>query len=153
MTVREYDKEKILDLIDREWIPLDEGIRWSCIRCGKCCRTNWRINLTWKEHERIINGGNLRAIPEFHREVDPGSGLDHPYIVIDGECPLLVDGNICSIYPDWPFTCATYPFLLMPDGAIMLHSDCPGIGSGDIIDMDEMRGKIMVERKKAGMKV
>ncbi|MEJ2068270.1 MAG: hypothetical protein P8Y09_10075, partial [Deltaproteobacteria bacterium] len=55
------------------------------------------------------------------------------------------------VYPEWPYTCATYPFLLMPDGELMIHPYCEGFGHGPVVDPDRMRRKIIEERKRAGM--
>ena len=85
-------------------------------------------------------------------EIDPETGLTHPYFVISGKCQMLKEeGAVCTLYPDWPYTCATYPFLLMPDGTIKCHSKCAGFGHGGIVNEDEMRSRIMRERNKAGM--
>jgi Fe-S-cluster containining protein len=84
--------------------------------------------------------------------VDPQTGATHPYFVIENICPALIEeGAVCSLYPDWPYTCATYPFLLSPDNNILVHDGCPGFGKGDVVDHDEMRKKIIRERIRAGM--
>ncbi len=91
-------------------------------------------------------------MPEFKKEVDPESGMDHPYFLIDGACPMLKrEGMTCTIYPDWLYTCATYPFLLMPDGRLLFHTGCNGIGHGEVVNIKSMMTKIIMERKRAGM--
>lgn len=110
------------------------------------------MNLTWWEYERLKNDPRSGGLNIDKVEVDPDSGLTHPYFVIDGKCPALKEeGSVCRLYPDWPYTCATYPFLLLQDGSIRTHFKCPGFGHGDVIIIDEMRAKIMRERNKAGM--
>ena len=85
-------------------------------------------------------------------EVDPGTGLTHPYFVIVDKCPILKEeGAVCRLYPDWLYTCATYPFLLLQDGSIVTHTQCPGFDHGEIVDIEQMRIKIISERKRAGM--
>ncbi|MGA1794206.1 MAG: YkgJ family cysteine cluster protein, partial [Thermoplasmatota archaeon] len=87
-------------------------------------------------------------------EVDPGTGATHPYFVIEGKCPMLDDfTSLCTMYPDWPYTCATYPFLLLPDGTLMVHRECDGFGHGEVVDEKLMKRKILHERKRAGMVV
>jgi len=85
-------------------------------------------------------------------EVDPKSGLTHPLFQIDGKCPLLNERtSLCRVYPDWPYTCATYPFLLMPDGELMVHPECAGFGHGPVVDKTDIVMKIIRERIRAGM--
>ena len=137
MSVLERNREYIERYIHDEWTELDNDTRWKCIRCGWCCHQNWRVNLTWCEFRRVTSGKDLE-LPEFDREVDEGSGLDHPFYVIDRKCPFLIEeGMTCSLYPDWFYTCATYPFLMMPDGVILYHRECRGIGHGEVVNVDE----------------
>ena len=87
-------------------------------------------------------------------EVDRETGRTHPYFVINGKCPMLKEkGSICTLYPDWPYTCATYPFLLMPDGTILCHSNCAGFGHGSVVHAEDIKSKILREREKAGIPV
>lgn len=145
------DNEELGRYIHEEWFEVKDDIRWECIRCGRCCHQNWRINITWYEHDRILSTGK-EILPDLHLERDPDSGLTHPFYIIDGKCPYLIEnGMVCSLHPDWFYTCATYPFLLMPDGKLLCHRDCMGLGSGDNIDIEGMKEKIIGERKKAGM--
>ena len=110
------------------------------------------MNLTWWEYKRLNSDPRASGLKIDKVEVDPESGLTHPYFVISQKCPMLKEkGAVCTLYPDWPYTCATYPFLLMPDGNIRCHTKCAGFGHGDIIDGDEIRSKIIRERNKAGI--
>lgn len=149
----EFDRKGLEGYIRSEWKEVPPSLHWECIRCSWCCRQPWRVNLTWPEFDRIVALAGKKELPGFGREVDPETGLDHPFFVIEGKCPMLEEeGAVCTIYPDWPYTCATYPFLLMPDGRLMYHTGCAGIGKGDVIDIDSMKENIMRERKKAGMR-
>jgi len=148
----EKDTEGMERYIQAEWLLVSDKTRWKCIRCGWCCHQNWRLNITWWEHDRLTSSVK-KDLPEFKLMEDPGTGLDHPYFVIDEGCPLLrEEGMICTIHPDWFYSCATYPFLMMPDGKLMYHTGCNGIGKGEPVDMNGMKKKILDERKKAGMK-
>jgi len=87
-----------------------------------------------------------------HIEVDPATGATHPYFVIKGKCGALRgEDSVCELYPDWPYTCATYPFLLLPSNEIMVHIECAGFGHGEVVDRDRIRGMIIRERERAGM--
>ncbi|MEA3560044.1 MAG: YkgJ family cysteine cluster protein [Candidatus Thermoplasmatota archaeon] len=141
-------------IVKREWSELKKGTRWKCIRCMRCCRQSWSVNLTWWEYNRMVRDPRARDLEIDRVEVDPETGLSHPYFVIHGQCKLLDErSHSCTIYPDWLYTCATYPFLLMPDGSLLAHLECPGFGHGEIIDHDQMKEKIMKERVRAGMVV
>ncbi|MBN1538634.1 MAG: YkgJ family cysteine cluster protein [Candidatus Thermoplasmatota archaeon] len=140
------------DLLKREWVPLEPGTRWECIRCSWCCRQPWAINITWSEYDRLRDDERAADLDIDRLEVDPTTGRTHPYFVIKGKCPLLEDRtNLCTLYPDWPYTCATYPFLLTPAGKLLVHTDCEGFGHGPIVDPGKMAEKIMRERERAGM--
>ena len=154
MGTSDYRRERRLDeakVIQEEWRELEDQDRWECIRCSWCCKTGWRINLTWYEYKRMMDDPRFDSFRTDRLEEDPATGRTHPFYKIEGRCPLLKGDNICSVYPDWPYTCATYPFLLMPDGSMMVHNKCAGFGHGDLVDEEEMRGKIIRERKRAGM--
>ncbi|MFW3147103.1 MAG: YkgJ family cysteine cluster protein [Thermoplasmatota archaeon] len=139
-------------IIEEEFIEFKEGLRWECIRCTWCCRQPWAVNMTWFEHDRARADPRAKDLAIDRIELDEGSGLTHPYFVIEGKCPMLREkDSACSLYPDWFYTCATYPFLLMPSGTLKVHSKCRGLGQGPIIDRDKMREKILKERRRAGM--
>jgi Fe-S-cluster containining protein len=112
------------------------------------------VNLTWWEYRRLSKDPRAKDMKIDHIEVDPKTGATHPFFVIGGKCGALrEEGAVCELYPDWPYTCATYPFLLMPSGEIMVHMDCAGFGHGDVVDRDKIRKLIIKERKRAGMLV
>ena len=149
-----HERARESELVEKEWTPLEPGTRWECLRCSWCCRQPWAVNLTWWEFERLENDDRASDLRVDRVEVDQGTGLTHPYFVIDGKCPALDDGtSLCTLYPDWPYTCATYPFLLMPDGRLLVHMECEGFGHGEVIDRNRMRERILRERRRAGMRI
>ncbi|MFW3147325.1 MAG: YkgJ family cysteine cluster protein [Thermoplasmatota archaeon] len=141
-------------LIERYWTPFKEGTRWKCIRCSWCCKQPWAVNLTWWEYRRLSSDPRAKDIRMDRIELDRRTGATHPYFVIEGKCGALrEEGSVCEMYPDWPYTCATYPFLLLPSGEIMVHRECAGFGHGDVVDGERIRKMIIRERKRAGMLV
>ncbi|MDG6225536.1 MAG: YkgJ family cysteine cluster protein [Candidatus Thermoplasmatota archaeon] len=147
-----HSRQDSTSIIEREWAPLKEGARWSCIRCGWCCRQPWAVNMTWAEFERTRDDPRFSKLIVDRIEVDQRTGATHPYFVISGACPLFEAGEgLCSVHPDWFYTCATWPFLLMPDGTLMINVRCKGIGTGEVIRADAMRKRILRERERAGM--
>jgi Fe-S-cluster containining protein len=139
-------------ILRREWTPLEEGDRWQCIMCGWCCRQAWAVNVTWAEFDRARSDPRFSALRIDRLEVEEGTGRTHPYFVIDGACPLLDrERDLCSVHPDWFFTCATWPFLLLPDGGVMVNRSCRGFGSGPLVDREEVVRKVSAERARAGI--
>ncbi len=137
-----------------EWALVTEDTKWTCIRCGECCRRAWSVDLTWHEHRRILADIRFKVSPVFQVEVDHDTGLDHPYFFIKDKCPYLEEkGMICTRFPEWFYTCATYPFLLYPNGELFYHRECRGIGKGKKVELDVMTRKILKERERAGMLV
>jgi Fe-S-cluster containining protein len=154
VSFRVYNRDGMRARIDSEWSEVWARLRWKCIRCGKCCKMNWSVDLTWHEFRRTIDRNPSRKHPVFDREVDPSTGLDHPFFLIEGKCPYLIDKEmVCSLYPEWFYTCATYPFLLTPEKVLLYHRECSGLGHGPEIDMDSIKEKIIAERKRAGMAI
>ncbi|MGA1822138.1 MAG: YkgJ family cysteine cluster protein [Thermoplasmatota archaeon] len=139
-------------IIEREWTPLRKGTRWECLKCAWCCRQPWAVNMTWYEHDRMRDDDRFSDLLVDRIEVDEQTGLTHPFFRIDGRCALLdEETSLCRVYPDWFYTCATYPFLLLPDGRIMVHRQCRGFGHGPVVKRSEIEGKIIRERARAGM--
>ena len=112
------------------------------------------MDLTWHEYGRILADSRFKVHPLFQREVDPITGLDHPFFFIKDKCPYLEEKDMtCTRYPEWFYTCATYPFLLDPSGSLFYHKECRGIGQGEEVDIEVMIRKILKERERAGMMV
>jgi Fe-S-cluster containining protein len=152
MEKRPFDREGTWDYIRSEWSEVKVGTKWECIRCSDCCRKDWSINLTWKEYDRLRSDPRVGELPGLGLESDPVSGLDHPFFRTGGRCPMFKEeGAVCTIHPDWPYTCAVYPFLLLPDGRLMAHEDCRGFGHGEKVDPAVWVARIKRERARAGM--
>jgi len=133
----------------REWAPVTKETRWECQRCGWCCRQNWRVNVTWKEYDRLNGILNIDQVV-----VDQDTGMSHPLFEITDACVCLnTKKNICKIHSKWPYSCATFPFGLDPKGKLVYSKWCKGIGEGPVVNKLKTKKKIMKERKRAGMDV
>jgi Fe-S-cluster containining protein len=131
----------------REFCHVTHDTRWRCRMCGWCCRQNWRVNVTWKEYDRLNGTLNIEQVVE-----DKATGMSHPLFEIKDACVCLdVKTNKCKIHSKWPYACATFPFALSPEGDLLYSKWCKGIGEGPIVNKEKMRKKIMRERKRAGM--
>lgn len=142
--VKKLDEKRIQD---REWALVTADTHWKCIRCGWCCRQNWRVNVTWKEYDRLKDVLNIDQVVE-----DKRSGMSHPLFEIKNACVCLdTKKNLCKIHSKWPYACATFPFGLDLEGRLVYSKWCKGIGKGPQVNTVKMLKKIMKERKKAGM--
>jgi Fe-S-cluster containining protein len=131
----------------RVWEPFVEGTRWKCLKCGRCCRESWRVNLTWEEHDRLSSALDIQ-----HVVVDERTGMSHPVMLISGRCKALDDRrNVCTIYRRRMYSCATFPFSLGPDGELFVAKYCRGFGQGPVVMEEDIVKYIMKWRKKAGM--
>jgi len=131
----------------REFHPVTPDTRWKCRMCGWCCRQNWRVNVTWKEYDRLKGELNIEQVVE-----DKASGMSHPLFEIRDACVCLdVKTNRCKIHSKWPYACATFPFALDPSGDLQYSKWCKGIGDGPVVRSVKMKKKILRERKRAGM--
>jgi len=109
-------------------LPLVEGTRWTCIRCGRCCTTSFAVDwLDWLGPEGLT--------------------------VVDDRCPLLTADNACSQYGHRFPACRAFPFSLKKGDDGLYHpvvfADCPGVGKGDPVDVRKRIGTCvrMAERK------
>lgn len=102
-----------------------------CLKCQGCCRFKednsvWSPCLLDEEIQALIDRKDLPAVSIF------GDRRLHPVAHPAGEnfiCPFLeVQDNKCKIYPQRPFECQLYPFLLnLRKGKVLLTVDlnCP----------------------------
>ncbi|MBS7650541.1 MAG: YkgJ family cysteine cluster protein [Candidatus Bathyarchaeia archaeon] len=112
-----------------------EGIKWTCKRCGKCCRdTDVRsrhILLLPAEVSRIGKISNMRK-NQFSKKSEEEL-YQYEILKVKGNCLFLI-GDQCSIYDYRPLVCRFYPFTLKSKGVTSIISigdqGCPGIGSG-----------------------
>lgn len=122
---------------------------WKCLRCGWCCNQEWNINLTWTEYDRLRD-----VFPDMKFIFDEDSGASHPFLELFKGC-LQYDrsGRRCRIYSIRPYSCAAFPFLLVPDLSLYVHTSCPGAGRGPTVDIEEKRRELIELKRKAGMDV
>lgn len=112
------------------------GLRFSCTRCGNCCRTHGdyaHIYLADADVEAIAAELGL-ACGDFRRrycaEEDGWTTLKSP----GPACPFLGEDNRCNVYEVRPMQCRTWPFwdenLERRRWEGPVRATCPGIGTG-----------------------
>lgn len=113
-----------------------DGLLFSCIQCGRCCRRPGIVRITVEE---------LKSVAEF-LSLSP-EDFFWGFVSRKGDSLVLKDGSrgecifydwykgLCLIYPCRPAQCRKYPFwpsLLGTREAWERElSFCPGIGQGD----------------------
>jgi uncharacterized protein len=87
---------------DAVWRHID------CIRCSRCCQELW-IPLNREDISRLAARLGMRA-SEFENQY---VGVSDGERGMDGPCSFLQEG-VCTVYPDRPKACRSYPFLHVP---------------------------------------
>ncbi|HJP02318.1 MAG TPA: YkgJ family cysteine cluster protein [Planctomycetota bacterium] len=114
------------------------GLRFSCTRCGNCCRTHGEhafIYLADADIEAISThlGLSRERFLEEHCDFEEG------WVILrttSPDCPFLTAEHGCSIYPVRPRQCASWPFweenLERTRWEGEVSDVCPGIGKGPL---------------------
>jgi Fe-S-cluster containining protein len=122
-----------------------DGVRFACQRCGQCCTGGAGVvRVSPQELARIalfltMPEGTLAA--RSCRLVDGELALKEK---ANGDC-IFHDGG-CSIYPVRPAQCRTFPFWLKNLRNEQAWQDtasgCPGIGQGEVHDLERVLEQI-----------
>ncbi|MEM1742029.1 MAG: YkgJ family cysteine cluster protein [Desulfurococcaceae archaeon] len=116
-----------------------DRIRFTCIRCGRCCSTGPNVALTIFDICRIAKYLNMEWRDLRGKYVYLYVADVIPIPVIRGlgdKCVFLVFNDVlpeCSIYPVRPMRCRLYPFLPVSPGdknKLSYDKYCLGIGEG-----------------------
>lgn len=126
-----------------EKIYRGEKIRFTCVRCGRCCSTGPNVALTVYDICRIaqylgVNWRELRGkyIIAYIADMTPVPALRG----LPDKCAFLeIENGLpkCKIYPVRPMRCKLYPFLPgSPSNKNYVYYDekCLGIGVGDPVE-------------------
>lgn len=130
------------ELYDRSYF-FDHGLRFECIRCGKCCK--WSpgvVSIDKKECPRIAQYLDI-SLPCFIKK------YLHPfrngYRILEkpnGWCPFYDEESGCTIYSVRPVQCRTFPFwftiLRSEENWHRISRQCPGIGRGNLYSKDQI---------------
>jgi Fe-S-cluster containining protein len=125
----------------------EEGLRFECTRCGRCCRGPGNV---WINDEEIEALAKLigRSVDEFRKSHTRRGGRRG--VVLrqkrNQDCIFWDDGAGCTVYTARPKQCSTYPFW-----KAVLHSEynwqserrsCPGVGEGPLHNLEEIESKV-----------
>lgn len=130
-----------------------EGLRFTCIGCGQCCRgPGGFVWLTVEEMEQIAARLEMpfkQFTRRYIREVNK------KYALIDGptgDCVFLSAEGRCEIYDLRPEQCRTFPW--WPENLVSReeweenYNDCPGINQGELHSVEEIRQKAGLDYPK-----
>jgi Fe-S-cluster containining protein len=144
-------------------LRFDEGQRFSCRQCGRCCRRGWDIAVTGAEVEGYRRAGVARAFrDEEGPEGKPGDGTLEPFEPLgvpglfrirkraDGACGFLSDANRCRIHEELgaqkkPLSCRMFPFAIHPGGpepVLTVSLSCPTVAEGVGASLGEQKALV-----------
>lgn len=118
-----------------------EKVKFTCLRCGKCCSSGPNVSLTVSDICRIARylGISWRELAGKYIYAIIADYV--PVVVLKGinnKCAFLKYVNntpTCTIYPARPMRCRLYPFLPIAPGEtskLEVSARCPGVGRGDL---------------------
>ena len=126
-----------------------DGLRFACTRCGKCC--TGAPGFVW------VNGEEVQAIADFlHEPVEQvwarytrpersGRSLREK---ANNDCIFFDAAQGCTIYSVRPRQCRTWPFwqsnLSSPAAWEETCQRCPGSGKGELIPAEEITRRLQV---------
>ncbi|VVB84783.1 Putative zinc- or iron-chelating domain protein [uncultured archaeon] len=139
--------EQLISTDSSVFSPAIQDSGFSCVRCGWCCRENFKIRIT----PDILRPSNAISIfPGDIRRIIKGTGLardeiDQPDIYSclsdgdniyaigwilrrndAGDCVFYMNGA-CTIYEWRPMICRCYPFFMGEHGVDVMR--CEGLGN------------------------
>jgi len=131
--------------LDRPYF-FDQGLRFECTGCGKCCSgESGTIFVNDREAGEIAERLGIpvdQFLRDFAYPVEGGHSIRE---LDNGDCVFL-NGNLCGIYDVRPTQCRTYPFWpeIMRSESGWQHAAraCEGIGRGRVHSRDEIMAQI-----------
>ncbi|MCP4146877.1 MAG: YkgJ family cysteine cluster protein [bacterium] len=131
-----------MDLKVTKWY--DNGLRFQCTGCGKCCCNHSEytyVYLIKKDIEAIARFLKL-SIPDFLKKhcTRQEDGLIHLNMGSNA-CPMMENNN-CIIYNVRPKQCQGWPFWLENLSKDTWQKEvapfCPGVGKGKLYSAEEL---------------
>ena len=126
-----------------------EGLRFECTQCGKCC--TGEPGFVWVNDEEIDKLAKFRG--DVRHEftamyTKKAQGKVTLREKADGACVFYDDRRGCTVYSVRPRQCRTWPFwesnLESPETWQRTEGDCPGSGRGELIPVEEILRRVKV---------
>ncbi len=120
----------------------DQGLRFECTGCGKCCTgASGTIFVNDREAGEIAAKLGLTKEQFLHDYAYPFEGGHSIRERKNGDCVFL-QGKLCGIYEVRPTQCRTFPFwpevLRSEKNWIATGKECEGIGQGRLYRKEEI---------------
>lgn len=120
------------------------GLSFGCTRCGGCCTGEGHVWVDVDQMRAIADHLELELeaftrlyVRRVGRRLSLTEKVNHDCIFWDGE------ETGCRVYPVRPTQCRTFPFwpenLGTPASWKQAGRDCPGVGSGKLYRLGEIR--------------
>ena len=130
-----------------------DGLAFRCTQCGDCCTgAPGYVWVTPEEIQAIADYcGESYGEVLIHRTRPVGDSRSLTEYA-NGDCTFF-DGRTrgCTIYPVRPKQCRTWPFWdshwETPEQWAGLKRECPGVGCGDVVPLEE------IERRAAEIRL
>ena len=126
-----------------------DGLRFECTRCGKCC--SGFPGYVWVNEEEVQAIATFRDEPLeeviglYTRMVNGQRSLRDN---LKDDCIFYDPGQGCTIYPVRPRQCRTWPFwesnVRSPKSWERTQTACPGAGQGELISEEEITRRVKV---------
>jgi len=121
------------------------GLRFGCTGSGHCCRNQGGYAYVYVQEPEIeALAAHLALAPREFR--DRYCQEDDGWTILrmdDPDCPFLVEGRACGVYPARPVQCRTWPFwadnLRRAADWRSAAERCPGIGQGRLYPAEEIQ--------------
>jgi Fe-S-cluster containining protein len=125
------------------------GLRFSCTMCGKCC--TGEPGFVWVTDEELAKLAKFIGDPEHvFRTVYTRSTRGRRTLKekANGDCVFYDREAGCTVYPVRPAQCRTWPFwesnLKSPKAWETTEAVCPGSGEGELIPVEEIIRRMKV---------
>jgi Fe-S-cluster containining protein len=135
--------------MSRPWYQ--DGLRFRCTRCGRCC--TGAPGCVWVDEEELAAIAQYRhestqqVIGLYTRATHRGRSLREK---ANGDCIFYERNEGCTIYPVRPRQCRTWPFwesnVHSPEAWQRTCQECPGSGQGELISAEEITRRLRVIR-------
>ena len=128
-----------------------DGLRFTCTRCGACC--TGEPGYVWVNEEEIAaiathrGESSAEVTGMYVRQVGNRRSLrERP----NGDCIFYDKEQGCTIYPVRPRQCQTWPFwesnVATPEVWKRTCEFCPGSGQGELISAEEITQRVKLIR-------
>jgi Fe-S-cluster containining protein len=147
-----YARTKLTTTSGKYDLYYPKGIKWSCKRCGACCRDAShrprKILLLPSDVERLEMVGERDFIEKVKGE--------EPFVAEmkkrGGACINLTETG-CRVYSSRALLCRMYPLWVERDGRsleVRIDTKCPGFGHGPELKEDYFRDLLISALEERG---